>query len=105
MRDVRDRQFELVGDVDRLPGAAEGGIAAMLLRTIDGGSYPTAAATVYACYPVLSDAGDSEGDDPDLTEDSSAVIFAANVGSAVPDIGTDVIAHAVGGRWVFRYDG
>jgi hypothetical protein len=40
-----------------------------------------------------------------LTETVKGNRFAFNVGTAIPPVGTQVVVHGVGGRYVFRYDG
>ena len=37
--------------------------------------------------------------------DTTQVVFALNVGTVIPPVGTRIVANAIGGRWVFRYDG
>jgi hypothetical protein len=32
-------------------------------------------------------------------------VYALNVGTMIPPVGSRVVASSVGGRWVFRYDG
>jgi hypothetical protein len=104
VRDVRSRQFDLIGEVDRLPGSEMDTGLSMLLQTFTEGTYPTVAARVYACHPVVSDATDTEGESAALTVDTGVTIYAVNVGSAIPADGTVVVAAAVGGRVVFRHD-
>lgn len=105
MRDVRDRQYELAGDLGRSgdlrldPGSAE------LLVTFAEDLYPEDPGAVYACHPVAIDAADAEGATATYSADASVTIYALNIGTAVPDPGTYVIAVGVGGRMVFRHDG
>jgi hypothetical protein len=66
--------------------------------------YPTSAQKFYACSPLSVLGIEVEGGTGNLTAGSST-FFALNLGSAVPPIGTSVIATYVESRWVFRYDG
>lgn len=78
----------------------------MLVQTFTKTTYPTTAATEYACHPISQITGDeAEGASVGFTADSSTTIYALNLGSTVPPSGTKVIAHAVAGRWCFRWDG
>jgi hypothetical protein len=104
VRDTRDRQYDIVIEVERLPEEPGGGGSSYLLRTFAEGTYPTTAARVYACHPVAVDCTDEEAAAATLTA-GSGVIHALNVGTTIPPAGTDVIACGVGGRVVFRYDG
>ena len=104
-RTHRHRHDEAQFDLDQLPEEAGGGADAMLVQTFTETTYPTTASTEYACHPISEiDSDEAEGASVSFTADSSVTIYALNVGSTVPPSGTKVIAHAVGGRWAFRYD-
>lgn len=101
----RERQKALAGVVDRVaPFAADGSIA-LLVTTTTIITYPTAAASFYASNPTEIDGSEVEGGAASYTADATQVVYALNVGTQIPPAGTRVVAHAVGGRWVFRYDG
>ena len=68
-------------------------------------TYPTAAGVFYAANPTEIDGSEVEGGAATYTADTSQVIYCLNTGTAIPPVGTRVVAEAVGGRWVFRYDG
>jgi hypothetical protein len=51
------------------------------------------------------DGAETEGGAVSYVQTSSNVFYALNLGSQVPPDGTTLVAHAVGGRWCFRYDG
>jgi hypothetical protein len=104
-RTERERQRALSGVVDRLAPFPADGSAAVLVTTTTVSTYPTAAASFYASNPTEIDGSEVEGGAASYTADTTKVVYVLNVGTQVPPIGTRVVAHAVGGRWVFRYDG
>ena len=101
----RDRQKALSGALDRVAPFAADGSTALLVTTTTVSTYPSTAATFYASNPTEIDGSEVEGGAASYTADASQVLYALNVGTQVPPVGTRVVAHAVGGRWVFRYDG
>jgi hypothetical protein len=105
MRVERLRHIALNDLVDRFdPGGAEGSLA-QLITTVEITTYPTVASAFYAGNPTYVNGAETEGGAASYAPDDSQVIFAYNVGTKVPPEGMRVVAHAVGGRWVFRYDG
>jgi hypothetical protein len=105
MRTERLRHQDLNDLVDRLDiGGAEGSLA-QLLTTVTITTYPTTAGAFYAGNPTYVNGTETEGGVASYSPDPSQVIYAYNLGTTVPPEGTRVIAHAVGGRWAFRYDG
>jgi hypothetical protein len=105
LRILRDRQTAASDLLDRSTGESQYGSAAMCVITTTVTSYPTAAAEFYACNPELLTGSEAEGASPTFTADTATVIYALNVGSAVPPNGTKLVVHSAGGRWCFRYDG
>jgi hypothetical protein len=77
----------------------------MCVITTTVSSYPASAAEFYACNPELLTGSETEGAVPAFTADSATVIYAINLGTAIPPNGTKLVVHAAGGRWCFRYDG
>jgi len=75
------------------------------LTTTVVNSYPTMAGAFYAGNPTYVNGTEAEGGVASYSPDTSQVIYAYNVGTKVPPLGTVFVAHAVGGRWAFRYDG
>jgi hypothetical protein len=76
----------------------------MLLKTTTATTYPTAAGLAYACVPSRAGGTEAEGSTPTFA-DGTRILYAINLGGAIPPAGTRVIATSVaGGRWVFRYD-
>src|SRR5262249_43968240 len=48
---------------------------------------------------------ETEGSAASYVPASSTPSYAWNAGTGIPPLGTPLVCHAVGGRWVFRYDG
>jgi hypothetical protein len=103
-RTLRDRHAGLLDEAGRLDGQAGPLPGPMLVQTKTVTTYPTAAGKYYAVAPV--DPGGSEGEGNTGTfAVGSTTFYALNAGSVVPPSGTKVIAMALGGRWVFVYNG
>jgi len=90
--------------LDRLDDAARHGAAAIVAATTTVTTYPTSAGVFYAANTIEIDGAETEGTAASYTA-QSGIVYILNVGSQIPPLGTRVVAHAVGGRWVFRYDG
>jgi hypothetical protein len=105
MRTERLRHQALSDLVERFEAEAAEGSLAQLLTTTTVTSYPTEAGAFYAGNPTYVNGAETEGGAASYAPDPAQVIYAYNVGTQVPPQGTRVVAHAVGGRWVFRYDG
>jgi hypothetical protein len=104
LRIQRDRQAALDARVDNGVDQVEDCSSAMLATTTTVGTYPTTAAAYYACLETDIGGREIEGGSATYVN-GTATVYAINVGTQVPPIGTKVVCHAVGGRWVFRYDG
>jgi hypothetical protein len=105
VRIERLRHQNLDDLVDRLDISGALGSLAQLLTTVEITTYPTTAGAFYAGNPTYVNGTETEGGLASYSPDPSQVIYAYNLGTQVPPAGTRVVAHAVGGRWVFRYDG
>ena len=81
------------------------GSAAMCVITTTVTTYPVAAGNFYACNPEILTGSEAEGAAPTFTADTTTIVYAFNLGTAIPPNGTKLVIHAAGGRWVFRYDG
>ena len=79
--------------------------AGYLLTTTTVTSYPTSAGAFYASNPTEINGAETEGGAASYVADTAIVVMTLNVGTQVPPNGTRVVAHGVGGRLVFRYDG
>lgn len=105
-RILRDRQAVHSDALDRtLAGGPNVASAAILAKTTTITTYPTAAAAYYAVIPADAGGTETEGQPASYVPRTGNVLLALNLGSQIPPAGTYVICHAVGGRWVFRYDG
>jgi len=106
LRVQRDRQTAASAGSDNSAGRQDPyGSAALCVITTTVTTYPVAAGAFYACNPELLTGAETEGAAATFTADTDTVIYAFNVGTAIPPSGTKIVIHAAGGRWVFRYDG
>jgi hypothetical protein len=101
---IRDRQQAAPEILDRATGRAPEGTAAVLAQTTTVSTYPTTASAFFACLPTDIDGSEAEGASATYVQESSMVFYAWNAGTQIPPAGTAIVCHAVGGRWVFRYD-
>jgi len=105
MRIERLRHEDLNDLVDRKePAGAEGSLA-QLLTTVQVTPYPATAGAFYGGNPTYVGGSEVEGGAASYNADTSQVVYAYNLGTAATPEGTVLVAHTVGGRWVFRYDG
>jgi hypothetical protein len=88
----------------RSPRAPDPGNPTVLARTTVVSAYPTSPQSVYAVQAVATGGAEGEGL-PVMLTPGGASFFAANLGSAVPPQGSDVLCTLIGSRWTFRYDG
>ena len=103
-RIVRDRQGYQYGAVDTAIGEPPDGNAAILGTTTTITAYPTSAGAYYAMNPTEVNSNEVEGGAATYVVDTSTTFYAWNTGTTIPAVGTRVICHGVGGRWVFRWD-
>lgn len=79
------------------------GLPTVLAVTRQISAYPTTPRCFFACQPVTVMGAEVEGAAATVS-DRPGSFFALNIGTALPPIGTEVLATLVGNRWVFRYD-
>ncbi len=103
-RILRDRQAAAAAALDRSADHAPFGSAALLVKTTTVTTYPTTAARMYGLLPLDIDGDEIEGAAATYTASSDTVLYGVNLGTAIPASGTRLVAHAVGGRWCFRFD-
>jgi len=103
-RTNRNRWAEHGQVLDQLPDQPTDGTVAILATTTTVVTYPTTAAAFYAANATEIDGVETEGTAASYTT-QGGVVYILNTGTQIPPPGTRVVAHAVGGRWVFRYDG
>ena len=84
-------------------GDSPSGTATILGQTFTETTYPVSASRVYAIHPA-SPGGDEEENAVGSVTAGTGTIYAANLGSAVPPSGSNVVCFAIGSRWAFRYD-
>lgn len=100
----RERHQDLEGNVDRVASSGPDASQAVLVTTTTVTTYPTVAGSFYACNETEIGGHEIEGQAASYTPDTNGIIYALNIGTSVPPIGTRLVAHNVGGRWCFRYD-
>jgi hypothetical protein len=104
-RILREQQAAILAATDRLAAFAEDGTVAILAQTTMVTTYPTAPGAFYACVPLWIDGPETEGATATFSAGGARTVYAFNLGTHVPPVGTMIIAHSCGGRWMFRYDG
>jgi hypothetical protein len=105
LRVMRERQILASAALDRSDGSDPYGSAALCVVTTTVATYPTVAARFYACNPQLLTGAETEGAAATFRADTSTIVYAMNVGTAIPPVNSKIVIHSAGGRWVFRYDG
>jgi hypothetical protein len=98
-RQLRDRQTALEAVVDRIAPPGEG-TARRLVQIYNGGAMPTANDHYFAAHPVDVGAPEVEGGAPTFFVDLTKTLIVDVIGSTVPAVGDQLVATAVGGRWV-----
>lgn len=99
---LRQRSSDRIIRTDRLILPDPVTTPRILVRTVSGGSYPTATGKYYLCNPVSISGSESENGTGTLTADTSITIPVLLV-RGVPPAGTDLVARSIGGRWVSEY--
>lgn len=100
------RRDDLAAALDARVDDTVDGSSAFLGRTEEVGSYPAAPARVFAVRPMDVESAEVEGAAAAFYEtEADGRRYAYNIGSAIPPTYTIVLVQAVGGRYVFRYDG
>ncbi len=104
-RTLRERQAAVRAALDSAEGdRAPYGSAALVAKTTEESTYPTDAAAFYAMLSQDLDGTEEEGATATFVSSGGPIFHAWNAGGTVPPSGTAVLCHAVGGRFVFRYD-
>jgi hypothetical protein len=103
-RILRERLAELCAALDRIPDALACLPTSLLVQTTTVATYPTVAGRYYACTPVRAGGTEDENQVPSFTT-LAGTYYAANLGSAIPPVGTRTVIDLVGDRYVFQYNG
>ncbi len=96
---------DLGEQLDLGPEEGSEGTISQLVQTITEDTYPTSAGSFFACQPLLVDGSETEGAAAAFTPDPARTVYAYNLGTQIPAVSTRLIITAVGGRWVFVYNG
>jgi hypothetical protein len=106
-RVLRDRALAAEAALDALQGGGDAcAAAADLVQTTTVSSYPAVAGAYYACIPCDVNGAEAEGGAATyVPRPGAGPIYAFNLGTQIPPVGTTLVAHGVGGRWAVRYDG
>lgn len=99
---LRDDLEELKATVARMGGS---GLQATTFvgRTDVETTYPSSAGRYYLVTPMTMAGDETEGSPWSGTPRSDQGVLAANLGSAVPPLGSTVLVFSVPNRWVFFY--
>lgn len=91
-------------DNGRVEDTQSTGTTSIVAITYVQTAYPTSAQRYYAMKPLRILGLQIEGNAATTTTRSKH-LFAANLGTAIPPIGSNHIITYTGNRWVFRHDG
>ena len=80
------------------------GAPSLVAQTEIINNYPSAPRQFYACTVQTVLGNEVEGGAGTLSPNPST-FYALNLGTAVPPVGTTILATFVESRWVFRFDG
>jgi hypothetical protein len=104
LRILRDRLAAMDDAFDNSQGGGETyGSAALLAQVSTTGQ--TNPQVFFALVPLDVDGTETEGSPATYVPQTGTTVYGLNLGSQVPPQGTNVVLHAVGGRFCFRYDG
>jgi hypothetical protein len=103
-RIIRERQAIQERTLDASESTPPDCNGAMVAQTTTVTTYPTTASAFYGVIPQAVNGTESEGTAATYIPYTGAIAYALNLGTAIPPSGTNVVCHAVGGRWCFRYD-
>jgi hypothetical protein len=100
----RDRIESLDDSLDRSVGDQADGDAIIVVKTFAESAYPASAHAFYACKIHEPGGNEVEGGAGTLS-DTGVVIYAYNLGSSKPPVGTALLAVQAGDRWVLVFNG
>lgn len=101
---LRRRMADQIDDADRdsVSASREG---PLVVTTVTMTTYPTAARRMYAVQITKPGGIEIEGQTVTIAAAVGGTFAAANLGSAIPPVGTVLIIDQVDGYWTFVYDG
>ncbi len=100
-RTLRDRHRALEEILDRAKSDRPPFVAARrLVQVFEEVTLPTTADVLYACHPCEIDSDETEGASVAVIPDTSVTMYVDVIGQLPPVAGQNLIAVAVGGRWV-----
>jgi len=100
----RRRRVDFGRDVESLDVSKIDGTPARVAQTKAISAYPTTPNVCYSVSPLAIDGPETEGASAAFTADLSTTLYAYNIGTGVPPIGSKVLVESLRGRYVFRYD-
>jgi hypothetical protein len=103
-RTLRSRHAAMVRAMDRPASEPPDGNPAMVVVTIEEGTYPTSAGEYYACQQVTPGGAEAEGSTPTFAT-LAGTLYALNLGTAIPPEGTRLVVASIDGRWAFHFNG
>lgn len=101
---LRVQQRASDSEATRDRGVTTRGAPCFVVQTVAQTTYPTIAESFFATEIVTVLGTEAELAAGDLRV-ASGYVYCLNLGSAIPPMGTNVLATFVDNRWVFRYDG
>ena len=81
-----------------------GGAPTLVVQTVTVKTYPTVAQRFYGVKAVTILGAEVESQAGSVTT-GSGIFYALNIGSAVPPVGTQLIATFIGNRWILTFNG
>lgn len=102
-RRLKIREAALLDEFQKGRPDYVGAAPCLLARTKTLNTYPSNAASFFACEPLAVLGAEVEGG-PGTVSGNGTTFFAMNLGATVPPVGAQVIVTYVFNRWVFRYD-
>lgn len=104
-RTTERRRLDDLDDAMAKEPPSESGGGSLVVQTATRTTYPTVAGSYYWCTVMTLSGTPTEGGAGTLTA-TSRHVYARNLGTAVPPVGTTLLAHPVSvGRWAIRFDG
>jgi hypothetical protein len=104
MRINRERIASAEDFADRTSTTPDDYSISVLVQTTTDGSYPTIPQAIYACNTGYYNCDSAEASTATFVADGKKA-YVLNIGTAIPTVGTTMVAKTAGNKWIFRYDG